>query len=141
MIPDHVCTLTDVAAAERVGVAVEASAVFEVNVLTSVGSKLVANARASKVLERPRRIGRATPRRLHGVHSEDVELLVVEVVEIGVGGLLGDLSRDAGVHKGVKGLLLRDHSRRIGNEISVLHEGTHHGASDASPVPIQLRRG
>eukprot|EP00964_Phaeocystis_antarctica_P096280 scaffold62604_cov68-Phaeocystis_antarctica.AAC.2 len=67
-------------------------------------------------------------------------LRVVEVVKVGVGRLRGDLLRDTHVHEGIEGLLLGDHSGRVGDKVAVAHQGTHDGASDASPIRIGFNR-
>jgi hypothetical protein len=128
--------------AELAATPVEVSAVVEEGISPRIGLRLVAsvpNACASEVLERPRRVGCAII--IYGIHSENVQLLrVVEVVKVGVGRLRGDLLRDTHVHEGIEGLLLGDHSGRVRDEVAIFDQGTHDGASNASPILNQWRR-
>lgn len=128
--------------AEFVATPVELCALVEEGISVRIGLRVVSsvpNARASEVLEWPRWIGCAIS--IDGIHSENVQLLrVVEVVKVGVGRLRGDLLRDTHVHEGIEGLLLGDHSGRVGDKVAVAHQGTHDGASDASPIRIGFNR-
>jgi hypothetical protein len=93
VIPDEGRTIAYVFTAKRVGHGVKLSTFIEKFVSSRIGLRVVStvpNACASEMLERSRRIGRASY--VYGIHSENVHALWSgKVVEVGVGRLCDDL--------------------------------------------------
>jgi hypothetical protein len=93
VIPDEGRTIAYVFTAKRVGHGVKLSTFIEKIVASRIGLRVVStvpNACASEMLERSRRIGRASY--VYGIHSENVHALWSgKVVEVGVGRLCDDL--------------------------------------------------